>query len=73
MLGLCAAESDPVAPFRLSRYGGPTCRRRRKRNTANAQRYEVRLLDNIMETTTALQQQTYVPSVLLPLSPGTQR
>jgi RNA-directed DNA polymerase len=36
--------------------------RRRKRGTANAQRYELRLLDNVLETLSALRDRTYVPS-----------
>jgi hypothetical protein len=36
--------------------------RRRKRGTANAQRYEQRLLDHLVDTTQALQNRTYAPS-----------
>ena len=36
--------------------------RRRKRGTANAQRYEQRLLDHLVDTTQALQDRTYAPS-----------
>ncbi|MDP2100563.1 MAG: RNA-directed DNA polymerase [Methylobacter sp.] len=36
--------------------------RRRKRRTANAQRYELRLLDQLYDTLTALQSRSYLPS-----------
>lgn len=39
--------------------------RRRKRGTANAQRYEHRLLDHLVDTTQALQNRTYAPSRFL--------
>jgi hypothetical protein len=37
-------------------------RRRRKRGTANAQRYEQRLLDHLVDTTQPLQERSYAPS-----------
>lgn len=43
-------------------YRGYRACRRRKRGTANAQRYEHRLLDHLVDTTQALQDRTYAPS-----------
>jgi len=43
-------------------YGGYRACRRRKRGTANAQRYELRLLDHLVDTASALQDRTYAPS-----------
>ena len=59
----CAAESDNAGVFSFAALhrGYHGCRRR-KRGTANAQRYELRLLDNLVDTATALQDRTYAPS-----------
>jgi hypothetical protein len=59
----CVAESDAPSPFSLaSLWRAYRACRRRKRGTANAQRYELRLLDNLLETLSALQDRSYVPS-----------
>jgi RNA-directed DNA polymerase len=59
----CAAESDNAGVFSFAAvYRGYLGCRRRKRGTANAQRYELRLLDNLVDTATALQNRTYAPS-----------
>jgi RNA-directed DNA polymerase len=43
-------------------YNGYRACRRRKRGTANAQRYELGLLDHLVDTASALQDRTYAPS-----------
>jgi RNA-directed DNA polymerase len=48
-------------PSRQSYRGYRQCRRR-KRGTANAQRYEHRLLDHLVDTTRSLQDRSYAPS-----------
>ena len=59
----CAAESDNAGVFSFAAvYRGYLGCRRRKRGTANAQRYDLRLLDNLVDTATALQDRTYAPS-----------
>lgn len=63
LLGWCAGESDvsPVFTFRAVERGYRDCRRR-KRGTANAQRYELRLLDHLVDTAEALQSRRYAPA-----------
>lgn len=59
----CAPESDRAGVFSFAAvYRGYLACRRRKRGTANAQRYELRLLDNLMDTARALQSRDYAPS-----------
>ena len=61
--GSCAAESDPPGVFTFAAvYRGYRQCRRRKRGTANAQRYEHRLLDHLVDTTRSLQDRRYAPS-----------
>ncbi len=58
----CAAESDQGVFSFAALYRGYRQCRRRKRGTANAQRYEQGLLDHLVDTTAALQDRTYAPS-----------
>lgn len=60
----CAAKSDKVGVFSCAAvHQGYRACRRRKRGTANAQRYEQRLLDHLVDNITqALQDRTYAPS-----------
>jgi hypothetical protein len=61
--GSCAAESDAPGVFTFAAvYRGYRQCRRRKRGTANAQRYEHRLLDHLVDTTRSLQDRGYAPS-----------
>jgi len=61
--GSCAAESDSLGVFTFAAvYRGYRQCRRRKRGTANAQRYERRLLDHLVDTTRSLQDRGYAPS-----------
>jgi RNA-directed DNA polymerase len=61
--GSCAAESDQPGVFTFAAvYRGYRQCRRRKRGTANAQRYEHRLLDHLVDTTRSLQDRSYAPS-----------
>ncbi len=61
--GSCAAESDAPGVFTFAAvYRGYRQCRRRKRGTANAQRYEHRLLDHLVDTTRSLQDRSYAPS-----------
>ena len=63
MCGSCVAECDTGGVFSFEAvYRGYLACRRRKRGTANAQRYESRLLDNLVDTAKALQDRTYAPS-----------
>ena len=59
----CAAERDveDLFSFRSLWQAYRSCRRR-KRGSANAQRYEVHLLDHLVETLKALQSRQYAPS-----------
>ncbi len=59
----CAAESDVNGVYNFKAvYDGYRACRRRKRGTANAQRYELGLLDHLVDTASALQDRTYAPS-----------
>ncbi|WP_295401490.1 reverse transcriptase domain-containing protein [uncultured Thiocystis sp.] len=59
----CAAERDTGGVFSFRAvYDGYRACRRRKRGTANAQRYERRLLDHLVDTAEALQRRDYAPS-----------
>jgi RNA-directed DNA polymerase len=59
----CAVESGLVAPFSFAAvWQAYQACRRRKRGTANAQRYEMQLLDQLVGTTEMLQQHVYLPS-----------
>jgi RNA-directed DNA polymerase len=60
--GWCARESDRASPFNLAAvYQAWRGCRRRKRGSRSAQRYEVRLLDNLVETRDALEARRWVP------------
>ena len=59
----CARECDDRGVFSFRAvYDGYRACRRRKRGTANAQRYELRLLDHLVDTAQTLQDRTYTPS-----------
>lgn len=59
----CARECDERGVFSFRAvYDGYRACRRRKRGTANAQRYELRLLDHLVDTARTLQDRTYAPS-----------
>jgi hypothetical protein len=59
----CAAESDAAPPFGFAAlYRAWRACRRGKRGTRKAQRYEIGLLDKLVDTAQALQQQTWRPS-----------
>lgn len=59
----CARECDKRGVFSFRAvYDGYRACRRRKRGTANAQRYELRLLDQLVDTARTLQDRTYAPT-----------
>jgi hypothetical protein len=61
--GWCGAESAPGSPFAFERvYRAYRACRRRKRATSQAQRYEVALLDRLVETTEGLASRRWRPS-----------
>jgi RNA-directed DNA polymerase len=59
----CAADSDTAVTFGFAAtWQAYLACRRGKRGTGNAQRYELQLLDRIVDTVTALRSRCYVPS-----------
>jgi len=60
---LCAGESDTAAIFGFaSVWRAYLACRRRKRGTAQVQRYEMAVLDQVENTAWALQQRCFTPS-----------
>ncbi len=66
--GSCARECDTGGVFLFrALYDGYRACRRHKRGTANVQRYELRLLDPLVDTARTLQGRAYTPT--RPLQP----